>query len=57
MLIGLGVTLLACYTVLPAILRLRTRAAGAATPLPGQTVMAETMKLDADEREPLALKK
>ena len=27
MVIGLGVTLLACYTVLPAVLRLQTRAA------------------------------
>jgi hypothetical protein len=30
MVIGLGVTLLACYTILPAVLRLRGRAAAEA---------------------------
>ncbi|MFB3139335.1 MAG: MMPL family transporter, partial [Phycisphaerales bacterium] len=41
MVIGLGVTLLACYTVLPAVLRWRTRAVAQAVAEPrGQTLRA-----------------
>ena len=49
MVMGLGVALFACYTVLPAILRLRTGRVTPALPLPGHDELHAAMDV---EREP-----